>query len=399
MRGAVATGTDRIAGARGVRRLQASFVTSPIYGATGYRGNHPLAIQRIGAVQFLCEALGWLGGPDGAQWIDSPRAGLDDLLKLHDADYIAALRSAEVAGEVTPEARARYRIGTMENPIFQGLYQRASTSVGGSIHAARLAARGGIAYHPAGGTHHGMRGHASGFCYFNDPAFAVLTLLEEGKGRVLHVDLDAHHGDGVQAAFEADPRVMTISVHEEGRWPGTGLLADRGQGGARNLPVPGAMNDSEMAYLMAHAVLPLAQAFAPDAVVVTCGADALAGDPLSTLALSNVCLWQAVMDLCALSPATVVVGGGGYNPWTVARCWAGLWGRIAGHAIPARLPAAAEAYLAGLDCDLVDDEDRDPAWLTTLADTPNPGPIRPRFAEIVAEIMAPGAARLDARVA
>lgn len=371
--------------------LRASFVSSDIYRQTGYRGNHPLAIERIGSVLHLCEALGWLGGPEAPGWIDSPRASVAELLAFHDADYVDALRTAENAGHVTAEQRQRYRIGTLENPLFPGVFDRASTSVGGSILAARLAARGGIAYHPSGGTHHGMRGHASGFCYFNDPVFAIKTLLDQGKQRAVYVDLDAHHGDGVQAAFEHDPRVMTISVHEEGRWPGTGALSDRGGGQARNLAVPGRMNDSEMAVLMQQAVLPLVRGFAPDAVVITCGTDALAGDPLSSLALSNTCLWDAVMALADITAATVVLGGGGYNPWTVARCWAGLWGRIAGHVIPAELPEAAQAYLAGLTCDLVDDEDRHPDWTLTLADAPNPGPVRHRFHEIVAAVLEPAA--------
>jgi acetoin utilization protein AcuC len=372
--------------------MQVSFVNSAIYGETGYRGNHPLAIQRIGSVVTLCHALGWLGSGAVPCWDESPVATVDELRAFHAADYIAALQAADAVGRATPEQRERYRIGTMENPVFPGMFRRASTSVGGSIHAARLAMRGGIAYHPAGGTHHGMPGHASGFCYFNDPVFAILTLLGAGAERVLYVDLDAHHGDAVEAAFAADPRVMTISVHEGDRWPWTGTLAGGG-GQARNLPVPKGMNDSEMRYLLDHAMLPLAEGFSPEAVVVTCGADALAGDPLSSLALSNTCLWEAVMALTKVAPATVVLGGGGYNPWTVARCWAGLWGKIAGYQIPDRLPEKATQALQALDCDLVDEDERDPEWLTTLADAPRPGPVRREFHRIAAAVMAPSSDR------
>ncbi len=373
--------------------MQSSFVNSAIYGETGYRGNHPLAIQRIGSVVTLCHSLGWLGAGAEPRWVESPVASVDELRAFHDADYIAALQSADKAGRVTQEVRERYRIGTMENPVFPGMFRRASTSVGGSILAARLAMRGGIAYHAAGGTHHGMPDRANGFCYFNDPVFAILTLLDEGADRVVYVDLDAHHCDGVEAAFADDARVMTISVHEENRWPWTGTLADRAGGQARNLPVPKGMNDSEMTYLLDNAVLPLARGFAPDAVVITCGADPLDGDPLSSLALSNTCLWDAVMALTKVAPAAVVLGGGGYNPWTVARCWTGLWGRIAGYEIPDRLPEAATRYLEGLSCDLVDEDERDPAWLTTLADAPKAGPVRPEFRRIAAAVMAPSAVR------
>ncbi len=149
----------------------------------------------------------------------------------------------------------------------------------------------------------GAPNRASGFCYFNDPVFAVLTFLAKGLERVLYVDLDAHHGDGVQDAFADDPRVLTVSIHEEKRWPHSGLVEDRAAGGARNLPVPRGFNDSELDFLMDNAVLPLAREFEPQALVITCGVDGLDGDPLSRLSLSNVGLWRAVEKLVAEQPA------------------------------------------------------------------------------------------------
>lgn len=361
------------------------FITSDVYNLAGYPASHPLAIPRLSPVMALCEHLGWLGA-DAV--IDSPQASREELAAFHDPAYLDALWTAEATGSVTPVQRLRHNIGTMENPVFPGLFHRASLTVGGSVLAARHAAQGRIAFHPAGGTHHGRPDRASGFCYFNDPVFAIRTLLDLGKTRVLYVDLDAHHGDGVESAFWGEQRVRLISVHEENRWPGTGTLQDRGGGNASNLPVPAAMNDSEFAFLMARAVLPLAQDFAPEAIVITCGADALAGDPLSSLALSNGCLMDAVLALTAVAPGAVVLGGGGYNPWTVARLWSGLWGRLAGLAMPLALPDPARACLRALTCDLVDDEDVRPEWLDSLIDPPNPGPIRQRFQDIATSVLA-----------
>jgi acetoin utilization protein AcuC len=284
--------------------------------------------------------------------------------------------------------REKHGIGTMENPLFRGVFDRAATAVGGSYEAARLVMDGRIAFHPAGGTHHGRPGRASGFCYFNDPVFAVLGFLDAGLTRVLYVDLDAHHGDGVEEAYARDARVTTVSIHEDGRWPGSGRLEDRREGRARNLPVPRGINDTEWRLLIDAAVLPVAERFAPEAVVVTCGADPLMGDPLSTMALSNLALWEAVEKVVATAPRAVVLGGGGYNPWTLARCWTGLWGRLGGFALPARLPEASRARLMALDCDLVDEDDRDPDWFETLADRPNEGEIRPIFHDIVAATVA-----------
>lgn len=369
------------------RTAEVWFVSAEIYRQTGYRGNHPLAIPRIGTVLTLCEQLGWLAPQGPRAYIASPQATEAQLRQFHDAAYIQAVMQADAGLVATPICRAQFGLGSMENPLFEGMYQRASTAVGGSILAGQLAARGGVAYHPSGGTHHAMPDHASGFCYFNDPVFAILSLLQEGLSHVAYIDLDAHHGDGVEAAFVDDPRVLTFSVHEQDRWPGTGRLQDRGRGNTFNLPVPGSLNDSEFDYLLDHALLPVVRAFSPEAVVVTCGADALAGDPLSSMALSNRCLVDAVMRLIETAPAAVVLGGGGYNPWTLARYWTALWGRIAGYAIPDELPAACVETLTALHCDLIDADEVHPDWQHTLLDARREGAIREAVKDDVATLI------------
>jgi acetoin utilization protein AcuC len=171
-------------------------------------------------------------------------------------------------------------------------------------------------------------------------------------------------------------RVWTISVHEQARWPYTGAVSDTAGGRACNLPVPSGFHDRELRFLLDEVILPLGQCVAPQVVVLVCGADALAGDPLSSMALSNVALWSAASDIAALAPAAVVLGGGGYNPWTVTRYWTGLWGTLSSRAIPTTLPLAARAVFAGLECELIDAEDVSPLWSTTLADAPNEASVR-----------------------
>jgi len=349
------------------------YLGSDVFRRPAFGGNHPLKIMRHSAVLDLVTILGWL--PPGA-FCEIHPADVAKLLEFHDRDYVEALQYADAAGKVSPEIRERFNIGTLENPLFPGLFERAATTVGGSILAAQLACSGHVIFHPSGGTHHGRPGRASGFCYFNDPVFAIRTFHELGRERVLYVDLDAHHGDGVEDAFVGQSRVMTVSIHEDNRWPHSGKAGDRRSGTARNLPVPKGMNDSELDWLMERAVLPLAGEFGTDALVVCCGADCLAGDPLSGMMLSNVALWRAVEQLLALGQPTVVLGGGGYNPWTVCRYWAGLWGLISGREVPAELPPAASEFLSGMECDLIDEEDIEPAWLTSMADSPYPGPVR-----------------------
>ena len=377
------------------------FIGSEIYRTSSYGSGHPLAIPRVSTCIDLCRALGWL---DEARYIDSPPATPEQLARFHDRDYIAALMEAERRQAVPPAERRRYNIGCNGNPVFAEMFRRPATACGGSILGAELALAGGRVYSPAGGTHHGRPDRASGFCFFNDPALAILRLLDGGLGRVLYLDVDAHHGDGVQAAFADDSRVLTVSIHEAGRWPmrgrGQGAGAEQGRGGrggsagaeegapppgsaadraggwARNLPVPPGFNDDEMAFLLEAAVLPLAEAFRPEAVVLQGGADALADDPQSRLSLSNRALWRAVALAGDLAPRLLVLGGGGYNPWSVVRCWAGIWGVLDGREVPDRLPAEAEAVLRALTWRHRRGRQPPTHWFTTLADPPRPGPIR-----------------------
>ncbi|MCB2087923.1 MAG: hypothetical protein KDD98_03740 [Sphingomonadaceae bacterium] len=332
----------------------------------------------------MCRLLGWL---DEDNFRPSPQAHLATLRRVHDPAYLHALKAASDQGSVTPEWRERFKFGTMENPLFPHVFERAATTVGGSILSAQLALLGHVVFHPAGGTHHGRPDHASGFCYFNDPVFALLTFLDAGLDRVLYVDVDAHHGDGVFDYFADEERVACISIHERDRWPNTGLLED--QSARRlNLPVPPRINDAEYELAWRQMVMPYVARLDPQAIVITCGADALAGDPLSHMELSNNALWHAVLELCALPAASVVLGGGGYNPWTTVRCWAGLWGLLSAGDWPDNLPEGARAIFAGFDSDLVDEDEVEDHWLQSLGDPLQAGEVRPELAALVQHLRA-----------
>jgi acetoin utilization protein AcuC len=358
------------------------FVGSEAFRRAAFGENHPLKIIRHSAVMDLVRILGWLSGDN---FRSCEPASVERLLEFHDRAYVKALQHADVSGMVKHEVRDLYQIGTLENPLFAGLFDRAARTVGGSILAAELALEGHTVFHPSGGTHHGRADRACGFCYFNDPVFAIKTFLDAGLEQVFYVDLDAHHGDGVEIAFFEEPRVTTLSIHEDYRWPYSGSTSYPREK-AFNLPVPREFNDSELEYAMENAVLPLADRVYAEALVICCGADCLAGDPLSTMMLSNGALWRAVDQLLALGLPTVILGGGGYNPWTVTRYWTGLWGRINGQEIPETLPQQAVDLLRGMDCDLVDEEDVDVSWYNTLIDSPNPGPVRDSVMSLAAGI-------------
>ncbi|BBK41842.1 acetoin utilization protein AcuC [Allostella vacuolata] len=331
--------------------------------------------------------MGWL--PDAA-YVDSPRATVEELIRFHDPAYVAALMEAERTQHADAELCRRHAIGCSGNPVFPEVFRRPATSVGASLEGARRLAGGGVVYNPAGGTHHGRRDRASGFCFFNDPVLAILAFLDQGLERVLYVDLDAHHGDGVEDAFAADDRVLTISIHEAGRWPHTGLLADRAGGMARNLPVPAGFHDDELAAIVDGAILPLADRFRPQALVVQCGADALEDDPQSRLSLSNGALWAAIAALMGVAPRLLVLGGGGYNPWSVGRCWAGVWATLNRLPIPDRLPQAAEAVLRQLEWNHSRGRNPPDHWFTTIVDPPRRGPVRPEVQAAIVATLASG---------
>ena len=361
-------------------------IASEIYRRSTYGARHPLAIPRVSTTVDLCRAMGWL---DDGSYLDSPEATPAQLARFHDPGYIQALIDAERDQALDPARRARFNIGKLENPIFGEIFRRPATAAGASILAATLLAeRGGTVYSPAGGTHHGRPDRASGFCYINDPVLAILTLLDRGLTRIVYLDVDAHHGDGVQDAFADDDRVLTLSVHEAGRWPFTGRADERAGGSARNLPVPEGFNDSEMDFVLHEALLPLARAMDPQAVIVQCGADALADDPLSRLGLSNTALWRVVAAARPLAPRLLVLGGGGYNPWSVGRCWAGVWATL-NDADPHAAPTpAAERVLRGLTWRRSQGRNPPEHWFTTIADAPRPGPVRDAVRALAAAVVA-----------
>ena len=349
------------------------YIGSEIYRNSTYGAKHPLAIPRVSTCTDLIAAMGWL---DPARFQTAPIATDAELLRFHDNDYLEALKRAELTQTVTDADRTRFRIGAEGNPVYREIFRRPATSAGGVMHAARLVANGGVVHCPGGGTHHGRPDRASGFCYLNDPVLGILQWLDQGLTRIVYLDLDAHHGDGVQDAFANEPRVLTISIHEAGRWPHTGLAHDRAGGQARNLPVPQGFNDTEHRTLMTDAILPLIKTFQPEAILLQSGADSLEEDPLAKLSLSNNAYWDAVENIRGLAPRLVVVGGGGYNPYTVARCWAGIWAVLNDIEIPAHTTIAAETVLRSLVYNRAAGRNPPDHWFTTLRDAPREGPVR-----------------------
>ncbi|WP_402462196.1 acetoin utilization protein AcuC [Isoptericola aurantiacus] len=281
---------------------------------------HPMAPARLDLTMRLVEALGLLDSPS-LEVVDPAPASDAVVQSVHDAEYVAAVRRAAATGE--PDlARG---LGTEDDPVFAGMHEAAARLVGASVAAADAVWSGQVehALNIAGGMHHAQRGAASGFCIYNDAAAAVQRLLDAGAERVAYVDLDAHHGDGVEAIFWDEPRVLTFSVHQDGHtlFPGTGNPADTGPWAnhcaAVNVALP-PRTDSARWLRAVDAVLPtVLREFAPDAIVSQHGADAHGNDPLTDLRVGIDAQRQAARwvhdlahELC--DGRWVALGGGGY---------------------------------------------------------------------------------------
>lgn len=352
---------------------------SEIYRGSSYGKWHPLRVPRVSTVMDLTRAMGWL---PPSHFRTSPRAKPAALAIWHTPDYLAALQTAEAAGSVDPEIRDGHGIGTNSNPVFPEMYRRPATGAGGTLLAGELLRDGGRIHVPGGGTHHGMPDRANGFCYLNDAVLGILSLRRNGAKRIAYVDIDAHHMDGVEHAFAADPDVLLISTHEEKRWPFTGAITDAGVGQTFNLPLPRGLNDSEFAQIRDRLIRPAVEGFAPDAIVLQCGADAVEEDPLSRLTLSNNAHFDTLAVLMPLAPRFLLLGGGGYNPWSVGRLWSGAWAVLSGQDIPDRLPPEAEDVLRRLSFKGNSRGKNPPEhWFTTIRDAPRTGPVRPDVAD------------------
>jgi acetoin utilization protein AcuC len=339
---------------------QAAFICSPDLWQRGHGATHPLKPERLQRTYELLAAYGAFACPepcrrDGQESILVPprQANHEEIGLFHTEEYIEAVRSLS-QGEKRFNAR-RYNFGPGDNPVFPGMYQTEGLKVGSTLVAAELVASGqaDVAFSFGGGMHHAGPDHASGFCVFNDAAVAIHWLLQQGL-RVAYIDIDAHHGDGVQDAFYETDRVLTISLHETGLYlfPGTGFVEEMGRGAGRgyavNLPFAPYTDDEVYLWAFEEIVPPLVRRFQPDIVVSQLGVDTHYRDPLAHLCLTTSGYVAAVMAIKQLAPRWLALGGGGYDVDVVARSWTLAYSVMSGQEFPDHLPSAyAEKYGPG----------------------------------------------------
>lgn len=308
--------------------------------------DHALRQVRVRLAHDLIAGYGLL--KDGEEIRPAPA---DDarVARVHTADYMSVVKDLSVHPK---GVSYEHGLGTADNPVFEGMYDATLLHVGGTLRACEEVASGSRtrALNLGGGFHHAMPDRASGFCIFNDVAVGIRSLLEDhGVKRVLYVDIDAHHADGVQAIFEDDPRVLKISLHEDGHYlfPGTGFTSEMGTGPGRgysvNVPLPPYTRDVSYLYAFQEVVPPLARAFKPEVIVSQLGADGHALDPLTHLMLTTETYEAVGMLLDALSKELcggrwIATGGGGYEVTAVPRVWTVLFSTMVGRELEDALP-------------------------------------------------------------
>lgn len=313
------------------------FIYSPEFEQYNYPAECPFNTRRAGLTRKTILSMGFMSGPDRCEK-PPVRATRQELESFHARVYLDAL---EMTGKGDLDAEGfRMGLGTPDCPVFYGMFDYASLAAGASITGARMILSGeaGIAFNPSGGYHHAGSNYAAGFCYINDVVLAAMVLTNAGK-RVAFVDLDVHHCDGVQTAFYSRKDVLTVSLHESGKtlFPGTGSENEIGEGDGRgysvNIPLPVGTYDGAYLKAFREAALPVIRKYNPDIIIMELGMDALAGDPLAHLNLTNNVYAEIIGLIMNIGKPILATGGGGYNVDNTVRAWALAWSVLCGDQI------------------------------------------------------------------
>jgi acetoin utilization protein AcuC len=333
--------------------MKTAFLYSDEFAMFDYGASHPLKPFRLKLTYELIKACGLFVPGDPRIIVPEP-ASIGDLLSFHSPEYIEILQAAN-RGMPMPGSDV-FGLGPGDNPIFPGMFDWSRLIAGASLKAADVVDSGeaDAAFNISGGLHHAMADHASGFCYINDPVLAIKRLVDRGR-RVAYIDIDAHHGDGVQAAFYDTDKVLTISLHETGEYlfPGTGFEHETGEGKGNgysvNVPLPPEADDELFISAFTGVVPRLVESFKPDIVVSQLGVDTFRSDPLTHLNMTTGGFCRIVGMIKSFSPKWVALGGGGYDIANVARAWTLAWAIMNNVNAPDEIPEDFISRYAAVD--------------------------------------------------
>ncbi|MBT3193584.1 MAG: acetoin utilization protein AcuC [Verrucomicrobia bacterium] len=314
---------------------QHALIHSPELERGGYPEACPFNTTRAGRMLETVQSMDLMSGDD-REIVAPQRLTREELQRFHSPEYLDVLRQAG-SGGVDPLAALKFGLGTPDCPIFKDMYDYVALAAGATVTGARLILDGtaDVVFNPSGGFHHAQASSAAGFCFVNDIVLAALEFANAGK-RVLFLDIDVHHCDGVQDAFYGRRDIMTVSLHESGKtlFPGTGFETEigsgLGEGYTVNVPLPVGTYDAAYEGAFKEAVLPLIRKFGADVIILELGMDALAGDPLAHLHLTNNTHAGIVEALVEMSIPILATGGGGYHVENTVRGWVLCWSVLCG---------------------------------------------------------------------
>ncbi len=370
--------------------MKAKLVGSFKYKNLRYTKNHPLRIPRVSLLLDFLFAMELISEEEV---LESREATLEELLLFHEREYIETLIEADRCQCVPDGARERFNIGNYENPVSPAMYRGSSLATGSSIQAAESFLSGVPAFNPAGGMHHAFKNKANGFCFINDPVITLEYLRKKGFERILYIDLDAHHCDGVQEAYYTSPQVFVLSIHQSPEYAfpfKRGFIEEMGEeegtGYNLNVPLPKGINDSEFLYALQSSLELTLSHFSPQVYLLQLGTDPLTEDPLSKFNLSNVGFLEAFRYVRNTLGEGVYIGGGGYHPVALARGWSLIWCEISGREIPKLINGEARKVLESVDYEEFDDEVDRSYMYNFLTDEPNKGEVRSEVREVLSRV-------------
>ncbi|HEY9162406.1 MAG TPA: acetoin utilization protein AcuC [Desulfomonilia bacterium] len=310
--------------------MNSVFLYTPKFNEYDFGVNHPFKPYRAKMVYEMCYRYNLFNEP-WIKVIDPCSATVEIARLFHTEDYIDVLRSAN-SGHFDFSMMG-YGLGSGDNPVFKGVYELAMAMLGATMKGAEMMASGeaDIVFNVNGGLHHGKPAYAEGFCYVNDIAVAINYLLKHGFKRIMYVDLDAHHGNGVQDAFYDTDEVLFLSLHQSGDtiYPGTGfeseMGAGRGYGYTVNVPLPEYTDDEAYGRVFDEVFHPLVKSYGPELIVAQIGLDTLKKDPLTNLRCTNIGYTRIIREIKDSCPKIMALGGGGYNIGDSVRGWSLAW--------------------------------------------------------------------------
>ncbi len=365
---------------------RAKLIGSLKYRNLRYTKNHPLRIPRVSLLLEFLDAMNLI---EEDEKVEGRFATLEELLLFHDREYIETLIEADRCMCVPKGARERFNIGSYENPVSPAMYRGSSLATGSSVQAVEFYLEGFEAFNPAGGMHHAFKNRAHGFCFINDPVIAIEVLRKRGKKKILYIDLDAHHCDGVQEAYYETDEVYVVSIHQSPEYAfpfKSGFLEERGKGKGKgfnlNVPLPQGVNDDEYIYVLENILDAILQVFKPEVYVVQLGTDPLLEDPLSKFNLSNLGFLRAFQLIREALGRGIYLGGGGYHPIALARSWTLIWCEISGRKAPKYINEKGKEVLKAVEWEEYYDDVDTSYMYETLIDEYRGGKIRNEIKEI-----------------